>query len=184
MDSVNSLLDTSSLGLRSLHREGLEAMAHFQHRIWSIKVKSDVRFKIGTRCTNEDTRGRKPCKGSIRIKLTEQGPYLEIAKFYHDKRCPKAELTCGTCHTLEDKPCNDPKFCTNVFDYLSKAFESSKKNHETQVQKRKVLEDEAIKNNWCVPCTPFEAIHAGNLKRDIVELNQFIGNYYADRQGR
>ena len=168
MDSVNSSLDTSSLGLRSLHREGFETMASFRHRIWSIKIESDTRFKIGTRCTNADTRGRKPCKGSIRIKLTEQGTFLEIAKFHHDKRCPEAEFTGGTYHTLEDKSCNDSKFCANVFGYLSKASESSKKNSETQAEKRKVLEDEAIKNNWCLPCTPFEAIHAGNLEREIL----------------
>ena len=178
MSPVNPTLNTPSFGLYRLHYEAFEEMCRFHHRVCSVESVSEIRFKVITRCTNENNGGREPCTGEFQFKLTKQGPFLELGKLNHNYRCPKVELVHGTKKILQDMPCTDPAFRTYVYDYITKAYEFAERHLKIQTAKRVALVKEACKENFAIPDTCFEVHEATTLKNEIWELNSLIAEYY------
>ena len=178
MSPVNPTLNTPSFGLYRLNYKAFEEMCCFHHRVWSVEPLSEIRFKVKTRCTNENNGGREPCTGDFQFKLTKQGPVLELGKLNHNYRCPKVELVHGTKKILQDMPCTDPVFRTYVYDYITNANEFAERHLKIQTAKRVALVEEACKENFAIPDTCFEVHEATTLKNEIWELNSLIAEYY------
>ncbi len=160
------VVNTKSMGLKSLHEAAFTGMARCNHRVVAIEEQTISKFKVNTKCC---AIGRdhniQNCEGEIQFRLTAKGPALYLATFKHSDKCKQdnIEIPSGT---FEDIPGDIDDFATTWVHYVSSAAEFAETDHTAKRNKRQ----RELASGHDVVCTPFDLIEAKKVLDDIGKL--------------